>query len=166
MSKIRITTISSLLLLLCGSLLVLSAIAANEAASTVGDAENVVVLGYKAALEAEEAGADVSALLAQLNVAAEYLSLAKSSLRRGDFESATGNASLCIEAAEGIAGDAEALRDSALRERFEYYPRVISASMIGIIVAISVSFLSWMAFKERYLRRLSKMKPEAIEDES
>jgi hypothetical protein len=119
---------------------------------SVGGVEETVVEAYRAVLEAEEAGADVSGLLDRLDVAGEYLALAKMCMRTGNLEGAAGNASLSVEALDGLMDDAEVLRDRAMRESDERFRMAIGGSAIGIVVVMGGCWLGWRWFKKRYKR--------------
>nr|NIR87761.1 hypothetical protein [Candidatus Bathyarchaeota archaeon] len=60
----------------------------DDAAWAIIKAEDSVASGYDAVLEAEEAGANVSGLLARLNEAAMLLAEAEIAFRLGDFDEA------------------------------------------------------------------------------
>lgn len=164
MSISRIAAVSLLFLTIVSSLLVFGSSGA-EGEDAIGSAEAAVVSAYGAALEAEEAGADVSILLEQLNAAAEHLALARMCSRRGEPEAAAGNASLCIEMTQTVSEEARVLRDRAVGERNEHAWMAICGSILGVVAAALGSLLGWGFFKKRYYRRVLRMKPEVREGE-
>lgn len=169
MSILRIFAFSFLLITLLPCFFVLGSFGVDGedvAVSTIDSAEDVVVSAYRAVLEAEEAGADVSGFLERLNVAAERLALAQMCSRRGDFDRATDNASLCLEAAEGIVEDAGVLRDRAVLERGVRSWVMIGGSIAGVALAVFGSWFSWRVFKMWYYGRVLKLKPEVSGAES
>ncbi len=130
------------------------------------DVEDTIVEAYGAVLEAEEAGADVSALLERLDVAGEYLVLARMSLRTGNMEGAAGNASLSVVALDGLVEDAGVLREEAVRESGERSWMAIGGSVGGVAAVVCGGWLSWSWFKKRYYKQALEMRPEVIEDAS
>ncbi|MFQ6063888.1 MAG: hypothetical protein ACE5L6_00255 [Candidatus Bathyarchaeia archaeon] len=153
-------------LLWSGFVFGVGAVDEEGAVSAVEGAEGNVVEAYGVVLEAEKAGANVSSLLDRLDVAAEYLAVAWMCLRLGDSDGAVGNASLCVEALDGIAGDAAVLREKAIKERGERNWITISGSVVGVVLVLCGSWFGWASFKKRYYRRVLEMKPEVAEGES
>jgi len=136
----------------------------SEAVSAVEGAEAAVAEAFGAVVEAERAGGNVSGLLDRLDVAADYLARAKMGLRTGDFDSAVGNAGLCVEALEGLLEDAAALQDTAARASTQRLWIITSGSMMGVGMVICGGFLGWRWFKQRYYKRASTMKPEVADE--
>ena len=126
------------------------------------DVEDTIVEAYGAVLEAEEAGADVSALLDTLDMAGEYWALARMSLRTGNMEGAAGNATLSVEALDGLVEDAGVLRDKAIMDSGERSWMAIGGSIGGVAAVVCGGWLSWSWFKKRYNERALKMRPEVV----
>lgn len=135
-------------------------------ALAVEEAEAAVVSAYEAVLDAEQAGAKVSGLLARLNVAGEYLSDAHIQHRLGDFENATYFANLCDETAEEVRNEANELKNEAHGLRVTDLVVRMTGSIIGVVIIVFLSFLVWRAFRRRYHKRVLEMKPEVISGES
>ena|GEM_PF-2488347 len=136
------------------------------AASAIEKAEGVVASAYEAVLEAEEAGANVSALVARLNEAGDLLTQAHVSYRRGDFVSTARFADLCGEIGEEVRIKALELRDLAIEEAGQRFRWTMIESIVGVVAILCLSFLGWRAFKRRYFRRVLGMRPEVGSDES
>ena len=166
MSMLRRVAILLVLFVLVSSVLVFGAVAyeaEDVAVVAVEEAEAAVVEAFGAALEAEGAGGNVSGLLDRLDVAAQYLATARMCLRTEDFEGAVGNASLSVEALEGLVDDAVALRASAVAALDERVWMAIGESVVGVVVVVCGSFLSWRWFKKRYHARVLTLKPEVAD---
>jgi len=136
------------------------------ATSAVEGAEEAMVEAYDGVWEAERAGADVSGLLDRLDIAAEYLALARTCLRTGDFEAAVDNASFCIGALDGVVDEAEVLRDRAVKEWGARSELTIGGSVVAVLTVAAICWLGWNLFKERHRRQALGMRPEVIESES
>ncbi len=132
----------------------------------VENVEKTVVEAYVSVFEAESVGADVSELLDRLNTAGEYLALARMSLRTENIENVMSNASLSVEALDGIVEEAGFLRDRVIRESGERSWMAIGGFVVGVVAVISCSWISWNWFKKRYHRRTLEMMPEVVEGES
>jgi hypothetical protein len=165
--SLRAITVLLVIFALFSSIFLFGVKASNvevEAVSSVEGAEEAVAEAFGAVLEAESAGGNVSCLLDRLGVAAGYLAAARICLRIGDFDGAVGNASLCVEALDGLVEDAETLGDKAARESSQRFWMTISGSVVGVVVVACASYLGWNWFKKRYCKRALKMKPEVAEE--
>jgi len=138
----------------------------DEALTAIRKAEFAVASAYEAVLEAEKAGANVSDLLEKLNVGAENLTKACMLYRIGDLEGAAHFADLCRSSVVDVTNEAETLRDLAVVERKKQVLVISLASTFGVGVTVFGGFLGWRRFKEWYLRRVLKMKPEVVSNES
>jgi len=136
------------------------------AASAVEKAEGVLTSAYEAVLEAEGAGANVSALVARLSEAGDLLAQAQVSYRLGDFDGAARFADLCGEIGEEVKVEALELRDLAVEEAVQRFRWTMIGSILGMAIIVGVSFLGWRAFKRRYHRRVLGVRPEVVSDES
>lgn len=138
----------------------------DVASSAISQAEQVLASAYEAVLEAEQAGANVSGLLANLTVAGEYLASAHIWHRLGDYDNATLFANLCYEIGEGVKGEADELRVEAYGARVRGFWLTMTGSLVGVVAVVFGSFWGWRVFKRRYYRRVLGMKPEVAKDES
>jgi len=136
------------------------------AAPAVSRAEEVLASAYEAVLEAEGAGANVSALVARLSEAGELLAQAQVSYRLEDFDGAARFADLCGEIGEEVKVEAHGLRDQAVLEAGQRFRWTMIGSIVGVVAILCLSLLGWRAFKRRYYGRLLEMRPEVGSDES
>lgn len=134
--------------------------AAVLAVDTAGEA---VVGAYRAVLEAEQVGANVSGLVKMLNVAGEHLAKANMCLRLGDFDSAIENADLCSGIAGGVEADAGELKKLVPQERRQHFLLSVIGSMIAMGLIGVGGVISWYVFKGRYYRRILEMKHKVDE---
>ncbi len=143
-----------------------SASSEDAAASAVGQAEEVLASAYEAVLGAEQARAEVTGLLASLNEAGELLAKAQVAFKLGDFDEAAVSAGLCSEICEGVRVEADELRGEAYGSRVMDSWSTMTGSLVGVVAVVFGSFWGWRVFKRRYVRRVSKMKPEVAKDGS
>jgi hypothetical protein len=138
----------------------------DVAASAVDRAEAAAASAYEAVLDAEEAGVDVSGLLAELNVAGRYLAEAHVWLGLGDFDEATRFADLCYDAVEDVRNEAYGLKNEG--HGFWVTDSVVrmTGSIIGVVVVVFLGFVVWRVFKRRYHRRVLGLRPEVAKVES
>jgi len=139
---------------------------AEDAASAIESAELAVDVAYEAVLEAEGVGANVSSLLNELNDGAEALSKAYISNRVGNFDDAVYFADLCCDLVGGIEAEANELRDVAAVDRNQRFLLTSFGSVFAVVGVFCGGFFGWRFFKSRYHRRVLKMKPEVVSNES
>lgn len=140
-----------------------AAVDERDAAALIGDAETALSSGYLAVLEAENSGVNVSILLACLNISGQFLSRAKMWYRKGDFVVAAYYAGLSVDAVADVVETAEECAALALAERRELVIQTALASFIAVIVIALVTVVSWMFFKQRYVRKVLAMTPEVAD---
>lgn len=138
----------------------------DVAASAIDRAEEAVVSAYDAVLDVEQAGANVSGLVARLNVGGEYLANAHILYELGDYDNATSFANLCYGVGEEVRNEAVELKNEAYGLWVNDLVVRMTGSMIGVVVIVFLSFFGWRAFKRRYRKRILGMKPEVTKDES
>jgi hypothetical protein len=151
-----------LFLVLSVSIRWVSAVDEDVVALDIAEAEEVLGSAYGAVLEAEEAGANVSALLVRLNLGGEYLAEAYVWYRLGVFENASRFAGFCREVVGGVLGEAVGLRDEAERLAREDFLVRVFGSAVGVVVVLVLGFFVWGIFKRRYRKSLLGFKPEVV----
>ena len=168
MSSLRPCFIMAVLFVFVACAFMFTAFATGEssAASDVAMAEADVVSAYEAVLEAEQVGADVSALLVRLNDASESLAEAEVAYRLGDFNESVRLADLCSAISEEVKSEAGELRLQAYGAWYFDMWLKIAGSLVGVVVVGLGGFWAWRVFKRRYYRRVLKMKPEVVSGES
>jgi hypothetical protein len=125
----------------------------SDAALAIAAAEEKIVVCYNAAVEADGAGANVTALLVSLNEAGKLLSRAKLSFEQGDFDSAISLADEVQSNLIDFAAEAEALTETAIWENFWSLFVTVAGSVVGIVVVVLSSFVAWLLIKRRFGRR-------------
>jgi hypothetical protein len=138
----------------------------DVAVLAVDRAEAEVASAYEAVLDAEDAGANVSGLLAELSVAGGYLAEAHVWFGLGDFDNATRFADLCYDAVVDVGSEAFELRSEAHGLRVTDSVVRMTGSMVGVVVVVFLGFAVWRVFKRRYRRRVLELRPEVVSGES
>ncbi|MGB9135594.1 MAG: hypothetical protein WCC63_08475, partial [Candidatus Bathyarchaeia archaeon] len=103
----------------------------TAAGEAISRARQNLISSYEAVLEAEAAGADVSAFLPRLNAAADYLVRAETLYRDGDFSGALDLATLAIEALAGLDADVTDLAGYVASERGHALFLAVAGSAFG-----------------------------------
>jgi len=135
-------------------------ISENEATLASNDADGTVVSAYLATLKAEEAGANVSGLLIQLDEAGGFLARAHMAYRSGNFDETIHFANLSKNIGEEVQNAADRLEILALSEGHQRLLFTMIGSIACVILTVLGSFWGWRIFKRRYFKRVLKMKPE------
>ena len=138
----------------------------NVAASAVDRAEGAMASAFEAVLDAEDAGATVSGLLDELNIAGGYLAEAYVWLGLGNFDNATRFADLCYYSVEDVRSKAVELRNEAYGLWANDLVVKMIGSIIGVVVVVFLGFVVWRVFKRRYCRRVLGLRPEVVSGES
>jgi hypothetical protein len=121
-----------------------------QAATALIEAEQAILVGYQAVLEAEETGANVSSLLVQLNEAGQNLTMARTAYRMGDFVEATDLANLSRNTGEEVRNTATELKESALNQSMQQTLFTMTASIVGMALIALGSLWTWHFLKRRY----------------
>jgi len=116
----------------------------------IGDAEGRIVVCYRAVVDADGAGANVSGLLVRLDEAGGFLSRARLAYGNGDFGSAVYYAEECQKMLEGFEGEAGVLRDNVVQQGFWDFWVCFVGSFVGAGAVVFGSFLVWRLLKKRY----------------
>jgi len=121
-----------------------------EAGSAIAVAEERIVVCYEAVADADEAGANATALLAILNEAGLLLSSANLAYKLGDFDSAFNLSLLSEEMLDGFVGEADVLREAAIQQRYSDFMANVVGSAVGTAVIICGGFVVWFFLKRMY----------------
>jgi hypothetical protein len=139
---------------------------ADDASSIVAEADVTVRQAFKATIDAESAGANVSALVLRLNEAGRILGEAEAALKNGNSTEAVNGADQCIGVADSVKGDAVVLKASALAEGQSVFRTSLAFSVVSIAVFVVLLLLVWRRFKRRYVGKVLGMKPEVPSSEA
>jgi hypothetical protein len=139
---------------------------ADEASSSVGEADVAVRRAFNATLDAERAGANVSGLILRLNEAGTILGEAEIALGNGNSSEAAGKADQCVEIAESVKSDADVFKASALDKALTVFWASLTFSVVGIPVFVAVLEFVWRRFKRGHVEKMFGMKPEVAHDEA
>ena len=154
-----------LLFLLSFPILLVNASSEDVVTLALTEAEEALASAHEAVLEAEQAGANVSALLDKSNLAGEYLAEAYVWYRLGVFENANRFAGLCSDVIGGVRSEAFELRDEAKRlSEADFVVNIIS-SVVGVSVVLVSCSIIWLVFRRRYHKRVG-LRSEVVYDES
>jgi hypothetical protein len=129
----------------------------DQAASVLTDANAAVTSSYQAVYKAEDAGANISSLLVQLNDAAGSLARAHLAYDSGNFDSSQRFTVQCQEKLTGFVAHANALREAAIQSHHTDFMVNVVGSLVGALGVVGVGFLMWF-FLKRNARNHSLMR--------
>ncbi len=132
----------------------------DQTSSKLQAANTAVNQAFNAVLAAEKAGANVTGLLAQLNVAEGDLAQAENSYRTGDSNTAAAQADSVLPIAQQVTTAAQNAKQTAIVSGQNAFWSTIAFTVIGAFVFVLALFLVWRWFKRRYINNLSQAKPE------
>lgn len=137
-------------------------LASDDTSSKITDAENAVNHGFMLILNAEKEGANVSDLDNRLSNAARVLIEAKIANQSGDYASADALADNCTAIADEVAANALKMKDMAvaLKEQRVLWSAYLSS--LGLIMLAFSSHIVWRRLRNRYVKRILKLKPEEV----
>ena len=115
-------------------------------------------------MEAEKAGANVKALLTQLNVAANLIAQAENSYRSGDTSSIDSNTDQAVAIARQVTAQATTLEQEASATNQNNRLISITLAVLGSVILILALYLVWGFFKERYIKKVLESKPEVVDN--
>ena len=132
----------------------------DQTESKLQAANIAVEQAFNAVWGAEKAGANVTGLLVQLNVAAGVLAEAENSYRTGDSNTAAVQADSVLPIAQEVTASAQDAKQTALVSGQNAFWFTIAFTVIGSFVFVLVLFLVWRWVKRIYINNLSQAKPE------
>ncbi len=119
---------------------------------------------FTAVLDAEKAGANVTGLLNQLNVAADLLAQADNLYRSGDVAGATNALNQVLPITQQVAVQTATAESNAKTASQNALVLTVVFSVVGSILFVLVLFWVWRAFKKRYISRMLASKPEVVDN--
>ena len=135
------------------------AVGAEEASVAVADADTALRGAFRAVLDAESAGANVSGLMGRLNEAGVALTGARVALAAGNYSDAVGGAGECKGLADIVVLEAGVLKNDAAAQASLWWVTVL-LSVVGSVVFVVTLFLVWRRFKRYYSDKLLGSRPE------
>ena len=136
----------------------------DQTVSKLQAANTAIDGAFNAVLGAEKAGANVTGLLVQLNVAADNLAQAENSYRAGDSSTAAVQADSILPIAQAVTDSAQDAKQAALVSGQYDFWLTIAFSLIGALALVLVLFRVWRRFKRGYMEKVPSLKPEVAED--
>jgi hypothetical protein len=135
----------------------------QEVNATISEAEQALATGFEAALDAEEAGANVSSLLVKLNEGGAYFSAARMAFEDGNFSEADRLSGLSYSISVQVESDAQILKAEAINAAFNRFRLYLTSSAVAMVIVVVATFFGYRLLKKRYFKRLLDMKPEVRE---
>ena len=162
---LSITLLVILALSLCLLVVYPAAAQTDQTASMLQAANNAVNQAFNTVLDAEKAGANVTGLLSQLNVAGGILAQAENAYRTGDSGTAATKADSVLPIAQQVMTAAQSARQTAATLGQNAFWETIAFTAVGSVVFVYVLFLVWRRVKLRYIKNLCEAKPELVSNE-
>jgi hypothetical protein len=158
--QLSIKLLVALMLSLCLLSAYPAAAQTDQTAIELQSANIAVGKAFNAVLDAEKAGANVTNLLAQLNVAQGILTQAENSYRTGDTNTAASQADSVLPITQQVTMAAQNAKQTAIVSSQNAFRLTIAFTVVGMIMFLEILFLAWVWFKRNYIKNISEAKPE------
>lgn len=136
----------------------------DQTTSKLQTANTALEQAFNAVLDAEKAGANVTGLLLQLNVAAGDLAQAENSYHAGNSNAAAVQADSVLPIAQEVTNSAQGAKQDAVASGQNAFWLTIAFTATGAFVLVLVLFLVWRRLKRGYMEKLFSLKPEVAEN--
>jgi hypothetical protein len=120
------------------------------AQTTISSAQNTIQNCYKAAKEAEAAGANITVLTNTLNEAGVLLSKAELYYSQGDFAAANNYAAQCQNKLNNFISQAENLKQTARQHENRNFLINVVGSIAGAFAILGAGLAAWVILKRKY----------------
>lgn len=126
----------------------------------IQEAKTAFNAALNAVLDAEQAGANITDLIVQLNFAVNNLSKAENNYRIGDYTTAVSQAESVVLSAQEVSAAAQnAKEDAIISVKNAFWSKTVF-TLIGSVVFVLLLFLVWRQLKKRYIDNVFQAKPE------
>ncbi|MDH7563433.1 MAG: hypothetical protein QHH24_00915 [Candidatus Bathyarchaeota archaeon] len=131
-----------------------------DADKALKDVAEGIVSACLVVAEAENAGANVSELLADLESATAKLAEAYNAYRAENYDGAYFHAQNCSSIIANTASEAAVLKSEAQQNRDGRLFLTAALSSVGLSMLFVLGLFFWRFMKDRYLKKVLEMKPE------
>ncbi len=136
----------------------------DQTASMLQEANSAVGKAFTAVLDAEEAGGNVTQLLAKLNTAGKILAEAQNAYNSGNTVNITTNLENAVQISNQVNEDALNLRNVSFVKSQNSLWQSLTFSLVGAIVFGISLLIVWRRFRRSRMNKLLGMKPEVVEN--
>jgi hypothetical protein len=133
---------------------------------TINEIDIKINNAFEAILESEKTGADITALIRDINEAIIIFKEFKIAIKEGDSERAILTSQECVSIVTKVENEAHALSVVDEDQIISSNERRYLISRGGMIIIIILSLIIWYKVKDYYMNRTLKMKPRVVNIES
>ena len=127
-------------------------------------ANTAVEQAFNSVSAVEKAGANVTGLLEQLNIATDLLAQAENSYRTGDTSAAANYVDQAVPIAQQVKAQTIAIKNSAISSKQTTFVFTVVFVVISSEVFILSLFFVWRLFKKNYINKMLESKPEVFDN--
>jgi hypothetical protein len=139
-----------MLLFIISAFLPLAQADQTEATAAIASAKEQVLTCYQAAKDAEEAGANITALVAVINDAGTLFSRAEFAYSTSDFDTARNLAVQSQSTLSNFISEANTLKETATQQRNQDFLISVVGSIIGTFAILCAGIAAWIFLKRKY----------------
>ena len=134
--------------------------------NTINEIDIKINDAFEAILKSEKSGADINALINDINEAITIFKEFEIAINEGDSEKAKSTSQECVRIITKVENEAHVLSisDADLTQISNERRYLISRG--GTIIVIILSIIIWKKINENYMNRALKMKPRVVNFES
>ena len=140
---------TAILLFTICALLPLARAAQPEANAAIATAKEQILTCYQAANDAEEAGANITALAAVLNDAGTLFSRAEFAYSIRDFDTARNLAIQSQSALGDFVSEANNLKETATQQRSQDFLINVVGSLVGAFAVLLLGVAAWVFLRKK-----------------
>jgi hypothetical protein len=138
-----------MLLFIISAFLPLARADQTEATAAIASAKEQILTCYQAAKDAEEAGANITALVAVLNDAGTLLSRAEFASSMSDFDTARDLAVQSQSTLGDFVSEANTLKETATQQRNQDFLINVAGSLAGAFAVVGAGVGTWIFLKKK-----------------
>jgi maltodextrin utilization protein YvdJ len=120
-----------------------------DATTAIASAKEQILICYQAAKDSEEAGANITALVAVLNDAGTLLSRAEFAYSVSDFDTARDLAVQSRNSLNNFISEANTLKEATTQQQNQDFLINVVGSIIGTFAVIVAGFSAWLFLKKK-----------------
>jgi hypothetical protein len=129
--------------------------------ASTDSAQLALITAYKALLQAEDVGANISASVKSLNSASDLLAQSHNAFRQGRYAESLVYAQNSSETSNRVYAEAKQLELSARQQKNNSLLFTATVSSVSLVALFAVSWFGWRMMKTRYIRNILDKTPRA-----
>ncbi len=166
MNRNKVPSGSIIITILILSILCTSLARASNETESIALANSSINIAFTNVHAAQQAGANITELLARLNDGATLLTQAINSYNGGNMANVTSDSESARAIADKVNNDAIDLKNGNIAQSKNNLLVTCLLSISTALIFVFLLFLIWRRFKRSYLKKILDLKPKGVENAS